>query len=166
MAKKGKTPSKASEWTPLEKAFAVIIAILVVVAAYGFLNRQDVVEVGSIDTYKGALDLKAGDDINSSHSFSRQLKFDYQVHVKYNVPYAGLRVQPIVHFKVWNETTGKVLFKESTNSQYDKNIRLDSQDTGTYEFVWWVNADAGAGTSRVTYNVLIEPTEKLFEKKT
>ncbi len=166
MAKKGRTSSKATEWTFMEQAFGVIIVILVIVAAYAFLVREEVVEVGSIETYQGALDLKSGDDVNSSHSFDRQLKRDYQVHVRYRVPYAGLRPQPIVHFKVWNSTTGKELFKESTNAQYDKNIRLDAEDTGHYEFVWWVEADPGAGTSRVSYEVLIEPTEKLFEKKT
>jgi hypothetical protein len=166
VAKRKKSSSKATEWTLMEQAFAVIIVILVIVAAYAFYVREEVVEVASIETYKGALDLEAGDDVNSSHSFDRQLNKDYQVHVKYRVPYAGLRPQPIVHFKVWNETTGKELFKESTISLYDKNIRLDSEDAGHYQFIWWVEADAGAGSSRVDFDVLIEPTEKLFEKRT
>jgi hypothetical protein len=166
VAKKGRTSSKATEWTLMEQAFGVIIVILVMVAAYAFLVREEVVEVASIETYEGALDLRAGDEDNSSHSFDRQLKEDYQVHVRYRVPYAGLRTQPIVHFRVWNATTGKELFKETTQAQYDKNIRLDAEDAGQYEFVWWVDADPGAGSSRVSYEVLIEPTEKLFEKRT
>lgn len=166
MAKKGKKTSKATEWTSLEQAFVVIIVILVFVAAYAFYVREEVVEVASIETYKGALDLRPGEEDNSTHSFERQLKEDYQVHVTYKVPYDGLRPHPIVHFKAWNATTGKELFKESTTSNYDKNIRLDAEDAGTYEFVWWVETGAGSGTSRVNYDVLIQPTEKLFEKKT
>ncbi|UCC93855.1 MAG: hypothetical protein JSW25_04085 [Thermoplasmata archaeon] len=166
MAKKGKKSSSATEWTLLEQAFGLIIVILVIVAAYAFYVREEIVEVASIETFQGALDLRAGDDDNSSFSFDRQLKEDYQVHVRYNVPYAGLRPQPIVHFRVWNESTGKELFKETTQANYDKNIRLDAEDTGHYEFVWWVDAQAGSGFSRVDYEVLIEPTEKLFEKKT
>ncbi len=166
MAKKGKKTSKASGWTFLEQVFAVMIVVLVIVATYAFLVREEVVEVGSIETYRGALDLRAGDDKNSTHSFERTLKQDYQVHVTYKVPSAGLQIQPIVHFRVWNETTGKELFKETTQASYDKNIRLDSDDAGHYEFVWWVEADAGTGTSRVDYEVLIQPTEKLFEKRT
>jgi hypothetical protein len=166
VAKKGKQSSKATEWTLMEQAFAVIIGILIVVAAYAFLVREEVVEVASIETYQGAVDLRGGEGDNSSKSFDRQLKEDYQVHVKYRVPYAGMRTQPIVHFKVWNETTGKVLFKEATQAVYDKSIRLDASDAGTYEFVWWVDTEASAGSSRVDYDVLIEPTEKLFEKRT
>jgi hypothetical protein len=150
----------------MEQVFAVIIIVLIIVAAYAYLVNEEVVEVASIETYEGGLDLQAGDDVNSSYTFDRQLKEDYQVHVKYRVPYAGLRTQPIVHFKVWNETTGKELFKETTQATYDKNIRLDAEDAGHYQFIWWVDAAAGAGTSRVDYDVLIEPTEKLFEKKT
>ena len=166
MAKRSRTSSKATEWTLMEQAFGVIIVILVIVAAYAFIVREEVVEVASIETYEGAVDLRAGDEDNSSQSFERRLKVDYQVHVKYRVPYAGLRIQPIVHFKVWNASTGKELFKETTQAQYDKNIRLDAEDAGNYEFVWWVDADPGVGSSRVDYTVLIEPTEKLFEKKT
>jgi len=166
VAKKGKATSKATEWTMMEQALAVIIVILVIVAAYAFLVREEVVEVASIETYQGGLDLRAGDEANSSHSFDRQLREDYQVHVTYKVPYAGLRTQPIVHFKVWNGSTGRELFKETTLANYDKNIRLDGEDAGTYQFIWWVDADPGAGSSRVNFEVLIEPTEKLFEKRT
>ena len=166
MAKKGKKSSKATEWTLMEQVFGVIIVILLIVAAYAFLVKEEVVEVASIETYQAAVDLRGGDEDNSSQSFDRQLKEDYQVHVKYSVPYSGMRTQPIVHFKVWNESSGKVLFKESTQATYDKNIRLDAEDAGHYEFIWWVDADATAGISRVDYEVLIEPTEKLFEKKT
>jgi hypothetical protein len=165
MAKRSKKSSKATEWTLMEQVLAVIIVVLIVVAAYAFLVREEVVEVAAIETYEGALDLRAGDDDNSSYSFDRQLKEDYQVHVRYRVPYAGLRTQPIVHFKVWNETTGKELFKETTQATYDKDIRLDAQDAGHYQFIWWVDAAGSAGGSRVDYDVLIEPTEKLFEKK-
>ena len=163
MAKKGKKSVSATEWTIMEQAFAVIIVILIIVAAYAFTVREEIVEIASIETYQGALDLMIGDEDNSSYTFDRQLKDDYQVHVKYKVPYAGLHPQPIVHFKVWNETTGRELFKESTNANYDKNIRLDSEDAGHFEFIWWV--EAGPGSSRVDYDVLIEPTEKLFEKR-
>jgi len=132
-----------------------------VVAAYAYLSRDEVVEVGSIETYKGTVDLKAGDEANGTFSFERTLKTDYQVHVRYQVPYAGKRVQPVVHFKVWNATTGDQLFSETTLANYDKLIRLDPGEVGHYEFVWWVDADSG--TSRVVYDVLVEPTEKLFE---
>jgi hypothetical protein len=166
MAKKGKKgkPS-ATEWTLMEQAFAVIIVILIVVAAYAFIVREEVVEVASIENFQGAIDLKGGGGVNSSYSFDRQLKEDYQVRVTYDVPSAGLAIQPIVHFKVWNESTGKELFKETTSADYDKNIRLDAEDAGHYQFIWWVEAELGSGTSRVNYEVLIEPTEKLFEKK-
>jgi len=150
----------------LEQAFAVIIALLIIVATYAFLAKEEVVEVASIETYKGNVDLRGGDEDNSSQSFDRQLNEDYQVHVRYKVPYAGQRPQPIVHFKVWNETTGKELFKKASQSVYDKSMRLDAEDAGHYQFIWWVDADASAGSSRVDYEVLIEPTEKLFEKKT
>ncbi len=166
MAKKGSKSKKATEWTLLEQLLAVVVVVLIVVAAYAFYAREEVVEVASIETYKGSLDLRGGDETNSSNSFDRQLKVDYQVRVTYRIPYAGQRPQPIVHFKVWNETTGKELFKESTVSIYEKNIRLDTEDAGYYQFIWWVESDAGSGASRVNYEVLIQPTEKLFEKKT
>jgi hypothetical protein len=164
LAKKGKKSSSATEWTLMEQALAVIIMILVVVAVYAFIVNEEVVEVAAIETYQGAVDLRGGEEDNSSYHFDRQLKEDYQVHVKYRVPYAGLQTQPIIHFKVWNESTGKQLFKETTQATYDKTIRLDAEDAGHYQFIWWV--DAESGFSRVDYDVLIEPTEKLFEKKT
>lgn len=147
----------------MEQVFAVIIVILIMVAAYAFVVREEIVEVASIETYQGVLDLEGGGD-DDRYSFDRQLKEDYQVHVKYKVPDAGGGLQPIVHFKVWNETTGKELFAETTSANYDKNIRLDAEDAGHYQFLWWVST--GSGSIRVEYDVLIEPTEKLFEKKT
>lgn len=161
--KSSKRPTSATEWTLMEQAFAVIIVILIIVAAYAFVVREEVVEVASIETYQGVLDLQGGGD-DDRYSFDRQLKKDYQVHVKYKVPDAGGAIQPIVHFKVWNETTGKELFKETTSTNFNKNIRLDAEDAGHYQFLWWVGAESGS--IRVEYDVLIEPTEKLFEKKT
>jgi hypothetical protein len=165
LAKKSKKSSSATEWTLMEQVFAVIIVILIIVAAYAFFVREEVVEVASIETYKGSLDLRGGDPMYERFFFDRQLKENYQVHVKYNVPDAGGGgIQPIVHFKVWNQTTGKELFKMTSSAHYDKSIRLDAEDAGYYQFLWWV--DSVSGSTRVDYDVLIEPTEKLFEKKT
>ena len=168
VAKKGKrrraAASSAYEWTGLEKALVVMVIALVCVAAYGFLTNEEVVEVASIETYQGRTDLRAGDEANSSYSFVRELKVDYQIDIKYEVPYSGTGLHPLVHFKVWNETTGKKLVSETTASTYKKNIRLDAEDAGTYEFIWWVEGEGGS--SQVSYTVLIEPTEKLFMEKT
>ncbi len=168
MAKKGKkgrtSMSKSGEWTMMEKGLVGLVVALAITATYAFMTNDEIVEVGTIETYAGKTDLRAGDAANSTYSFVRHLKEDYQVHIRYDVPYEGMVIQPIVHFKVWNETTGKTLIKETIVSTYDKNIRLDAEDVGTYEFIWWVDAPSGA--SRVEYDVLIQPTEKLFEKRT
>ncbi len=168
MAKKGKKGSKSRsagfEWTTLEMVLAVIVVALAITATYAFMTNDEIVEVGSIETYDGRTDLKAGDEVNSTYSFVRELKEDYQVHIQYDVPYAGMVLQPLVHFKVWNESSGKVLIPETIVSTYDKNIRLNPEDVGTYEFVWWVEGEGGS--SQVKYHVLIQPTEKLFEKRT
>jgi hypothetical protein len=163
--KKGSTSRpKGSEWTMLEMGLVVLVVALAITATYAFMTNDEIVEVGTIETYAGKTDLRAGDAANSTYSFVRHLKEDYQVHIRYDVPYEGMVIQPIVHFKVWNETTGKTLIKETIVATYDKNIRLDAEDAGTYEFVWWVDGPSGA--SRVEYDVLIQPTEKLFEKRT
>ena len=168
MAKKSKKGStsrpKGVEWTMMEMGLVAIVVALAITATYAFMTNDEIVEVGSIETYAGKTDLRAGDAVNSTYSFVRQLKEDYQVHIRYDVPYEGMVIQPIVHFKVWNETTGKTLIKETIVSTYDKNIRLDAEDVGTYEFIWWVEGPSGA--SRVEYDILIQPTEKLFEKRT
>jgi hypothetical protein len=164
MAKKGKkgstSRSTGPEWTMMEKGLVVLVAALAITATYAFMTNDEIIEMGSIETYAGETDLRSGDAVNSTYSFVRHLKEDYQVHIKYDVPYASVIVQPPVHFKVWNETTGKTLISEQTVSFYDKNIRLDAEDEGTYEFIWWVDGPSGA--SRVENDVLIEPTEKLF----
>lgn len=169
MAKKGSRGSKkamqASKWTELEKAFAIVIMVLVVVTAYALIFPEEIVEVGSIETYAGAVDLREDvNDVNSSYSFERQLLVDYQVRVQYDIPFVNDEFGPTVYFKVWNETTGDILFKETTDTVFNKNIRIDADDAGTYEFVWWV--DGGHGSSRVEFDVLIQPTEKIFEKRT
>jgi hypothetical protein len=169
MAKKGRKGSKRKsyagyDWTTLEMVLVVIVAALAVTATYAFLTNDEIVEVGSIETYQGRTVLKAGDEVNSTYSFVRELKEDYQVHIKYEAPYAGMVLQPQIHFKVWNSSSGKVLIPETIVANYDKNIRLNPEDVGTYEFVWWVEGDSGS--SRVEYDVLIQPTEKLFEKRT
>ena len=168
MAKKGKKGSKSRsrsyEWTTLEMVLVVIVAALAITATYAFMTNDEIVEVGSIETYDGRTYLRGTDGVNSTYRFVRELKEDYQVHIKYDVPYAGMVLQPLVHFKVWNESSGKVLIPETTASTYDKSIRLNPEDLGTYEFVWWV--EEGSGSSQVEYNVLIQPTEKLFEKRT
>jgi hypothetical protein len=164
MAKKGKKRSKSSsmgsEWTMMEKGLVGLVVALAITATYAFMTNDEIIEMGSIETYSGMTDLRAGDALNSTYSFVRQLKEDYQVHIKYDVPYEGMVVQPAVHFKVWNETTGKTLISETTVGTYNKNIRLDAEDAGTYEFIWWIEGPSGA--SQVAYDVLIEPTEKLF----
>lgn len=164
MARKGKkarrAPSSAYEWTGLEKALTVAVVVLLVSTAYLALTNQEVVEVGSIETYEGRTDLRAGDENNSSYSFERLMKVDYQVRVIYEVPYAGMGLRPIVHFKAWNETTGLTIFPETTQSSFNERVTLDPKDAGNYEFIWWVEGEGG--WSQVKYSVLIEPTEKLF----
>jgi len=120
VAKKGKKSSKATEWTFLEQAFAVIIALLIIVATYAFLAKEEVVEVASIETYKGNVDLRGGDEDNSSQSFDRQLNEDYQVHVRYKVPYAGQRPQPIVH--CWTPRT------RATTSSSGGSMQMPARD--------------------------------------
>ena len=168
MAKKGKksstSRSKSVEWTLMEKGLVVLVVALAITATYAFMTNDEIVEVGTIETYAGKTVLRAGNAVNSTYSFVRHLKEDYQVHIKYEVPYAGMVVQPIVHFKVWNETSGKTLIGETIGSTFNKNIRLDAEDAGTYEFVWWVEGPSGEST--VEYDLLIQPTEKLFEKRT
>ena len=162
MAKKGKkgrtSRSKSGEWTMMEKGLLGLVVALAITATYAFMTNDEIVEVGTIETYAGKTDLRAGDAANSTYSFVRHLKEDYQVHIRYDVPYEGMVIQLIVHFKVWNETTGKTLITEITGSTYNKNIRLDAEDAGTYEFIWWVEGPSGA--SQVEYDVLIQPTEK------
>lgn len=164
MAKKGKKGSKsrttAPEWTMMEKGLVILVVALAITATYAFMTNDEIIEMGSIETYAGQSDLRAGDAVNSTYSFVRHLKEDYQVHIRYEVPYGGMIIQPTVHFKVWNETTGRTLISETTVATYDKNIRLDAEDEDTYEFIWWVEGPSGA--SRVEYDVLIQPTEKLF----
>ena len=168
MAKKGSRGSKramqASKWTELEKAFAVIIVVLLVVTAYALVFPEEVVELGSIETYSGAVDLREdANGVNTSYSFERQLLVDYQVRVKYEIPFFTDEFGPTVYFKVWNETTGDTLIQITTDTVFNKNIRIDSEDAGTYEFLWWV--DGGHGVSRVEFDVLIQPTEKIFEER-
>jgi hypothetical protein len=169
MAKKGSRGSKramaASKWTELERAFIIVILILVVVTAYALVFPEEIVEVGSIETYSGAVDLRDDmNDVNTSYSFERQLLLDYQVRVQYEIPFHTDEFGPTVYFKVWNSTTGDTLIQKTTDTIFNKNIRIDSEDAGTYEFIWWV--DGGHGVSRVEFDVLIQPTEKIFEKRT
>lgn len=154
----------AQEWTLLEKAFSVIIAVLIIVAAYAFTVKDEIVEVEAIETYVGSVDLRAGDEDYSSYNFTRQLKEDYQVRMQYEVIDEGATIRPIVHFKVWEEGKGKDLIDDTILATYDRNIRIDAEDAGTYEFRWWV--EGGSGTIRVDIDVLIQPTEKIFEKRT
>jgi hypothetical protein len=146
------------EWTGLEKALGVLVAILAVVAVYAFTVREEVVEVGSIETYAATVDLRPGEGTDT-YSFSRELKADYQVVAKFKVGAGG----STVHFEVANRTTGQVLVNELTAYSYDNRIAVDPGEHGTYEFRWWV--EGGSSASRVDIDVLIEPTEKLFEKR-
>ncbi len=163
MKKGGRKASSAMEWTFLEKALAVICAVLVVVAVYAFVVREEVVEVGSIETYDSTVDLRAGDPVASRFIVSRELKVDYQVVMKHVVVDDGAGERPTLHFKVWNQSLGRTLVHETTQPTYDRNLRIDSGDAGTYEFLWWVEGDTGR--VRVDIDLLIQPTEKLFEKR-
>jgi hypothetical protein len=158
--KAGRETRKALEWTFLEKVLGVLLAIMTVLAAYAFLTVEETVEVESIETYAGTVDLRANDANASEYSFSRELKVDYQVVASYVV----VEVGPLVHFKVWNGTTGQTLIPETTLGQFERRVRIDSEDVGVYEFLWWV--EGGTGRARVDIDVLIQPTERIFEKKT
>jgi hypothetical protein len=168
MASKGgkdRSRKKAQEWTFLEKVFGVIIVILLVVAAYGFLVKDEVVQVESIETYAGSIDLRAGKEGFREYSFTRELREDYQVRMKYDlVEENGTGIRPNVHFKIWNETTGQKLVEDNIQTSYSRNIRIDAEDAAVYDFVWWV--EGTSGRVRVDIDVLIQPTEKIFEKKT
>jgi hypothetical protein len=167
LAKKGRKASRkaksATEWTFLEKALAVICVVLVVVAAYAFTVREEIVEVGSIETYEGTVDLRAGDPNASEFSFTRQLKVDYRVKLSYRTLDGEPGDRPEVHFKVWNQSLGRTLFHETTVPTYDRDYIVDPADAGTYDFQWWVEGDSGS--VRVDIEALIQPTEKLFEKR-
>jgi hypothetical protein len=167
LAKKGKKASRkaksATEWTFLEKALAVICAVLVVIAAYAFTVREEIVEVGSIETYDSTVDLRAGDSNASEFSFTRHLKVDYRVKLSYRTHNGNPGDGPDVHFKVWNESQGRTLFHEITAPTYDRDYVVDTADAGTYDFHWWVEGDSGS--VRVDIDALIQPTEKLFEKR-
>jgi hypothetical protein len=152
--------SSAQEWTFLEKTFGVVIVILVVVAAYGFMVKDEIVEVGSIETYAATVDLRPGDGDASRYSFTRELRENYLLRATFKV----VEVGPLVHFRVWNESTGRTLIKDTTDVTYDREIRIDNEDWGTYDFEWWV--EDGSGSSRVDIDFRIQPTEKIFEKKT
>ena len=154
------TKRSAQEWTFLEKALGVIVVVLIVVAAYGFLVEDEVVEVASIETYAATVDLRFGEENASRYSFTRELREGYLFRVRYEVVEEGSKV----HFKVWNESRGKTLFQETTLAKYDRDLRIDNEDGGIYDFVWWV--EDGDGRSRVEIDVLIQPTERIFEKKT
>jgi hypothetical protein len=169
MARSGKAKGKekaakglrqAQEWTLLEKVLGALVAIMTVVAVYAFLATEEVVEVESIETYAGTVDLRAGATNTSRYTFTRELELDYQVRASYEVVEEG----PLVHFKVWNSSTGHTLVPETTLGKYERNVRIDKEDAGVYEFIWWVEGDSGR--TRVDIDVLIQPTEKIFEKKT
>ena len=167
MAKKGKKAGRKArsetQWTFLEKALAVICVVLVVVAAYAFTVREEIVEVGSIETYDSTVDLRAGDPEASEFRFTRQLKVDYRVKLSYRTVGGDPGDGPEVHFKVWNESQGRTLFHETTGSTYTRDHVVDAVDAGSYDFHWWV--EGSGGSVRVDIDVLIQPTEKLFEKR-
>ena len=158
--KVGKSSRLAEEWTFLEKVLGALAAIMTVVAVYAFLATEEIVEVESIETYAGTVDLRAGANNASQYTFLRELELDYQVRASYEVVEEG----PLVHFKVWNSSTGKTLVPETTLGKYERNVRIYKEDVGFYEFIWWV--EGSSGHARVDIDVLIQPTEKLFEKKT
>jgi hypothetical protein len=149
------TVSKSMEWTVLEQAFAVIIVILLITTAVAFYWKKETVRVEYIDERIGAIDLRLGDLENSTFYFERGLKGDYQIAASYKLMGSG----PLVHFKVYNATTGNVLISETTASTFYKRVTVASSDAGEYRFEWWVTGTTGV--SRVEYDVLIEPTEKL-----
>ena len=147
--------SKSQEWTVLEQAFAVIIVILIIVAAVAFSWKKETVRVEYIDERIGAIDLHAGDPANYTFYFDRGLKGDYQIAASYRLVGSG----PLVHFKVYNDTSGIALISETTASTFYKRVVVPSTDAGEYRFEWWVTGTDGV--SRVEYDVLIEPTETL-----
>jgi hypothetical protein len=153
--KKREDVSRSMEWTVLEQAFAVIIVILIVTTAVAFYWKKETVRVEYIDERIGAIDLRLGDAENSTFYFERGLKGDYQIAASYKLVGSG----PLVHFKVYNDTMGVVLISETTASTFYKRVTVASADSGEYRFEWWVTGTTG--TSRVEYDVLIEPTEKL-----
>lgn len=153
--KQRESVSRSMEWTALEQAFAVIIVVLIVTTALALVWRKETVRVEYIDERIGAIDLRLGDPQNSTFYFERGLKGDYQVMASYKLKGTG----PLVHFKVYNETTGIVLISETTASTFYKRVTVTSADAGEYRFEWWVTGTTGV--SRVEYDVLIEPTEKL-----
>ena len=153
--KKRESVSTAMEWTALEQAFAVIIVILIVTTAVGFLWKKETVRVEYIDERLGAIDLRPDDPANSTFYFERGLKGDYQFVASYRLAGTG----PLVHFKVYNETTGIVLVSETTASTFYKRVIVAPADAGEYRFEWWVTGTTGV--SRVEFDILIEPTEKL-----
>jgi len=144
------------EWTALEKAFAVIIVILIIATAAAFLWKKETVRVEYIDERIGAIDLRAGDPVNSTFYFERGLKGDYQIAASYKLVGSG----PLVHFRVANESSGIVLISETTASTFYKRVVVPPSDAGEYRFEWWVE-EGTTGVSRVEYDVLIEPTETL-----
>jgi len=156
----GRETRKAVEWTLLEKVLGALLVAMIVLAAYASLTIEETVEVESIETYLGIVDLRANDANATEYSFSRELKVDYQVVASYVVVEEG----PLVHFKVWNSTTGQTLIPETTLGEFERKVRIDSEDVGVYEFLWWV--EGGTGRARIDIDVLIQPTERIFEKKT
>ncbi len=156
--RKGSGPRRRTEsgeeWTFLEKAFAVIIAVLVATTVWGFVHKDEVVKVKGIETYRADVDLEAGSEEHGSYSFHRALEKDYQFTARYKVTEVG----PQVHFKVWNETTGMSLISEVTSIDFNRRVVLEPGEEGTYEFLWWVTGPNG--TSRVDIDVLIMPTDE------
>ena len=155
-----KSSGQAQEWTFLEKVLGALVAIMTVVAVYAFLATEEIVEVESIETYAATVDLHAGVNNASKYIFTREIELNYQVRASYEVVEEG----PLVHFKVWNSSSGQTLIPETTLGKYERNVRIDKSDVGFYEFTWWV--EGTSGHARVDIDVLIQPTEKLFEKKT
>ena len=146
--------STAQEWTSLEKGLAVLLVVFIVATALLVAFPRERYKLGSIESRIGEVDLTAGGN-RSSYQFDRELKEGYQVMVRYRTVDIG----PMVHFKLWNETSGTQLLAETSSFTLSEQLEVPEGGAGVYTFRWWV--DASSGTSRVHVDVVIEPTEEL-----
>ncbi len=146
--------STAQDWTPLEKGLAVLLVIFIVATALLVAFPRERYKLGSIEQRIGEVDLTAGGN-RSSYQFDRELKEGYQVVVRFSTVDLG----PVVHFQLWNQTSGTQLLAETTAFTLNQQLEVPEGEAGVYTFKWWVVGSSG--TSRVRVDVLIEPTEEL-----
>jgi hypothetical protein len=148
--------SAAQQWTDLEKGLAVLVAVLAVVAVLSFAFPREKIRYESVDQRVGDVDLVAGGN-RSSYSFDRYVSADYQVIVKFTSDASG----QVVHFKAWNETSGRTIIAETSTFTFNDRVFLGKGEEGVYTFEWWLTGTTGS--NRVHIDVLVEPTAKLIE---